>query len=70
MKLDEIERNWMKVDGSRQSCRMSIFLHGAKLSSQILPEEKRINFDHFGTKIYKGDTFGEQMLMFLSNYES
>ena len=53
-----------------QSCRMSIFLHGAKPSSQILPEEKRVNRDHFGTKIDKGGTFGEQMLMFLSNYES
>ena len=49
---------------------MSIFLHGAKPSSQILPEEKRVNRDHFGTKIDKGGTFGEQMLMFLSNYES
>ena len=55
---------------SKQSCRMSIFLHGAKPSSQILPEEKRVNRDHFGTKIDKGGTFGEQMLMFLSNYES
>ena len=34
-----------------QSCRMSIFLHGAKSSSQILPEGKRLNCDHFGTKI-------------------
>ena len=49
---------------------MSIFLHGAKPSSQILPEEKRVNRDHFGTKIDKRDTFGEQMLMILSNYES
>ena len=49
---------------------MSIFLHGAKPSSQILPEEKRVNRDHFGTKIDKGGTFGDQMLMFLSNYES
>ena len=48
-----------------QSCRMPIFLHGAKPSSQILPEE-----NHFITKIDKGDTFGEQMLMILSNYES
>ena len=53
-----------------QSCRMSIFLHGAKPSSQILPDEKRVNRDHFGPKIDKGGTFGEQMLMFLSNYES
>ena len=57
-------------DHHQQSCRMSIFLHGAKPSSQILPEEKRVNRDHFGTKIDKGGTFGEQMLMFLSNYES
>ena len=49
---------------------MSIFLHGAKPSSQIFPEEKLVNRDHFGTKIDKGGTFGEQMLMFLSNYES
>ena len=59
-----------KVEVEKQSCRMSIFLHGAKPSSQILPEEKRVNRDHFGTKIDKGGTFGEQMLMFLSNYES
>ena len=49
---------------------MSIFLHEAKPSSQILPEEKRVNRDHFGTKIGRIDTFGEQMLMILSNYES
>ena len=53
-----------------QSCRMSIFLHGAKPWSQILPKEKRVNRDHFGTKIDKEDTFGEQMLMILSYYES
>ena len=47
-----------------------IFLHGAKPSSQILPEEKRINRDNFGTKIDKGVTFGEQMLIILLNYES
>jgi hypothetical protein len=49
---------------------MSIFLHGTKPSSQILPEEKRVNRDNFGTKIDKGVTFGEQMLIILSNYES
>ena len=36
----------------------------------MLPEEKLVNCDHFGTKIDKGDTFGEQMLMILPNYES
>ena len=49
---------------------MSIFLHGAKPSSQILPQEKCVNRDHFGTTIDKGDTFGEQIFMILSNYES
>ena len=34
-----------------QSCRMSIFLHGAKPPSQILPEGKRLNCDNFGTEI-------------------
>ena len=52
-----------------QSCKMSILLHRAKPSSQILPEEKRVNRE-WGAKIDKRDTFGEQMLMILSNYES
>ena len=64
------QHNHLVYHNSSQSCRMSIFLHGAKPSSQILPEEKHVNRDHFGTKIDKGGTFGEQMLMFLSNYES
>ena len=33
-----------------QSCEMSMLLHRAKLSNQILPEEKRVNRDSFGTK--------------------
>ena len=65
-----VNRGFLCLGITWQSCRMSIFLHGAKPSSQILPEEKRVNRDHFGTKIDKGGTFGEQMLMFLSNYES
>ena len=50
------------------SCRMSIFLHGAKPSSQILTEEKCVYLDNFGTKMDRVDTFGQQMI--LSNYES
>ena len=59
-----------KVEVEKQSCRMSIFLDGAKPSSKILPKEKRVNRDNFGTKIDKGVTFGEQMLIILLNYES
>ena len=36
-----------------QSCKISIILHGAKLSNQILTEEKRVNRDRFGTKLNK-----------------
>jgi len=36
-------------DGIGESCEMSILLHGAKASNQILPEEKRKNQDNFGT---------------------
>ena len=32
-----------------QSCEMSILLHGAKSSNKILPQEKRVNIDNFGT---------------------
>ena len=53
-----------------QSCEMSILLHRAKPSNQILPKEKRVNRNNFGTKIDKGVTFGEQMLIILLNYES
>ena len=48
---------------------MSIFLHGAKPASQILPEGQRLNCNHFGTKIEKTcnrDTFGEHTLLILS----
>ena len=33
-----------------QSCKMSILLHGAKSSNKILPQEKHVNCDNFGTK--------------------
>ena len=34
---------------SIQSCEMSILLHGAKCSNQILSQEKRANRDNSGT---------------------
>ena len=34
-----------------QSCEMSILLHGAKPSNQILPEEKHVNRDSLDAKI-------------------
>ena len=52
---------------------MSINLHGAKPSNQILPEEKRVNQDSFGTKLNKTDTkdtFGEQLFIYLPNKTS
>ena len=35
--------------GHRQSCKMSILLHGAKPSDQFLPQEKQATHDNFGT---------------------
>ena len=35
---------------SRQSCEMSIYLHWAKHSTQILPQEKRVNRDNFNSE--------------------
>ena len=55
--------------GSPELQNVNLFTR-SKTTSQILPEEKHVNRDHFGTKIDKGGTFGEQLLMFLSNYES
>ena len=34
-----------------QNCKMLILLHRAKFSNQILPEEKRVSCDNFGTQI-------------------
>ena len=36
-------------EGFSQSCKMSILLHGEKSFNQILPQEKRINRNNFGT---------------------
>ena len=40
---------------TNQSCEMSILLHRAKHSSQILPQETRVNNVDFDTQI---DNFG------------
>ena len=34
--------------GSKQSCKMSILLHGAKFLNQILPQEKCVIRNDFG----------------------
>ena len=49
---------------------MSIILHGSKPLNQILPDEKRVNHNSFGTKLNKTntkDTFGEQLFIYLPN---
>ena len=53
-----------------QSYRMSIFLHGAKPSSQILPGGNRLIFAPKLNKTGNRDTFGEQMLMILSMWDN
>ena len=53
-----------------QCCKMTILLHGAKPSNQILPKEKRVNCESFGTtliKTKKKDIFGEQLFIYLPN---
>ena len=52
---------------TNQSCEMSILLHRAKHSSQILPQETRVNNVDFDTQI---DNFGKQMLTSLSKLDS
>ena len=56
--------------GVYQSCKMSIFLHETKPSNQILPEEKCVNHDRFGTKLNTTNTkytFGGQLFTYLTN---
>ena len=47
---DQIERD---KKGSmaihQQSCEMSIILHSAKPSNQILPQDKRVNYHNLST---------------------
>ena len=53
-----------------QSCKMSILLHGAKPSNQILPQEKRVIATVLvlkWNKTDKRDDFEKQMLSTLSN---
>ena len=38
----------VKITGISQSCIMSIFLHGAKFSNKILPQEKCVICNNFG----------------------
>ena len=42
--------NWL-LERCNQSCEMSILLHGAKSLNYILPQEKSVNRDNFGTLI-------------------
>ena len=41
-----------------QSWKMSNLLHGPISTNQILPREKRVNRDIFGTKTYKTELMG------------
>ena len=52
LKYKSLRRNNLKLSLQHwQSCEMSILLHGAQSSDQILPQQKRINRDSFGTWI-------------------
>ena len=47
---NELElNNFYKYPRCKQSCEMSILLHGENPSNWILPKEKRVNRDNFGT---------------------
>ena len=50
--------NWPKRKGSRQSWKMSNLLHGPISTNQILPREKRVNRDIFGTSKIQNRTYG------------